>query len=389
MANGKRRAGRKTDRRVIGPSPYKYEAFQFEQQSGHSPKLVVFHAPVREVLEWADIDALSHKNIGPQRERKKARVTQIKRFLTTTNVIPTAIIVGFDEGTTEFQVSAGSTAGYGTLSVKKAGFAATVVDGQHRLYGIDEYNPQAEVPIVGLLEADELEKTFQFLVINNKASKVPPAHAKALLAKMNEKALAERLRAARVSLDVAGARDVDLVNSDEESPFFESIDWPTTKKEKRLVQPTAIELSLEYIKNLGVQEFDDRDVRRSVFLAIWKTVKGKWPELWKPQSRMLSKVGIYCLTRFIIDMITSWADSDDINIELTELEEIRKHTGKILQYMDAGFWTTPWAAGAQGGFDTAQGRQRVVDAITQMYRNIRRETDWANDIEILEKPGHS
>jgi DGQHR domain-containing protein len=372
------------------PGPFKYESFVFDQRPKHSPTLAIFHAPVRQVLSWADIDALSYKNVGPQRERKKARVTQIKRFLATENVIPTAIIVGFNKGMTEFTPTAGSIAGCGTLEITLDGddsFAATVVDGQHRLYGIDEYSHDAKVPIVGLLDADELEKAFQFLVINNKASKVPPAHAKALLAKMNEKALADRLRTARVSLDVAGARDVDLVNSDDESPFFESIDWPATKKENRLVQPTAIELSLEYIKNLGVSEFDDRDVRRSLFLAIWKVIKAKWPSLWKRNSRLLSKVGIYCLTRFVIDMITNWADNDELNIELTELDEIKKHTNKILRYMDPGFWTTPWAASAQGGFDTNQGRQRVVDALTQMYRNVRREEDWSTDIDILEKPG--
>jgi DGQHR domain-containing protein len=380
---------KKKEEKAKAPKPnYRYEAFRFAQREG-ALHLVTFHAPVCEVLKWADIDALSYKNVGPQRERKLARVRQIQRFMSSENVIPTAIVIGFNQGRTEFDESTSSDAGYGTLTVRSAGFAATVVDGQHRLYGMDEFRPDTKVPIVGLLDADDIEKAFQFLVINNKASKVSPAHAKALLAKMNEKELADRLRLARVSLDIDGARDVDLVNTEEDSPFRGRIDWPATRKADRLIQPTAIELSLDYINSLNVSEFEDRDVRRGVLLAIWKAVNDKWPKLWTRGNRLVEKVGIFCLTKFVIDMITSWADSDEIEIELTDLDEITKRTAKILMYMHQDFWVAPWSRNAPGGFDTSQGRQRVVDALTQMYRNVRRGVDWSADIEIIESPSQS
>lgn len=71
------------------------------------------------------------------------------------------------------------------------------------------------------------------------------------------------------------------MNSDPDSPFHECIDWSTTPEPKRLVQATAVELSLAYLSGLQVPEFEDRDVRRSVFLTIWKAVKEKWPALWE------------------------------------------------------------------------------------------------------------
>jgi len=238
---------------------------------------------------------------------------------------------------------------------------------------------------VALLDANEVEKAFQFLVINNKASKVPASHTKALLAKYKDTSLASRLRSARLAFDVDGIKDVDLVNSDKESPFFRTIDWATTPKASRMVQATAIELSLDYLGGLGVPEYDDRDVRRSVFLTIWRTIRSDWKSLWKKECRLISKVGIICLTRFIADRITNWADSDELNIEVTDLGQIETQTRKIIQYMSPQFWTTPWAEKAQGGFDTNQGRDRVSQAITQLYRNGKRQIPWYTDIEIIDR----
>jgi hypothetical protein len=152
-----------------------------------------------------------------------------------------------------------------------------------------------------------------------------------------------------------------------------------------MVPATAIELSLDYLGGLGVPEYEDRDVRRSVFLSIWKTIRTEWKSLWKKDCRLVSKVGIICLTRFITDRITNWADSDELDIEVTNLGEIESQTRKIIQYMDQRFWTTPWAEKAQGGFDTNQGRERILQAITQLYRNGKREIPWYTDIEIIDR----
>jgi DGQHR domain-containing protein len=361
---------------------YSYPAFHFSQHSVDGPKLVVFYAPVGEVLAWAEVGELSPRKTGPQRERKTAKVTAIKKFLAADkkNIIPTAVVVAFSEGSAVYEID---ESGVGTLGVtigKK--LAANIVDGQHRLYGINEFSPLAKVALVGLLEADEVEKAFQFLVINNKSSRVPATHTKALLARMQSTSLAKRLRVARISFEAEGIKDVDLVNSDRDSPFFQTIAWTTTPQETRMVQATAIEASLEYMGGLGISEFEDRDVRRSVFLTIWNTIKGHWPSLWKPRMRLVNKVSIVCLTRFIADTITKWADSEELDIDLTDLDEIKEQTTKIISRMDKRFWTASWAEGA-GGFDTHQGRDRVVKALQQLYRNGKNSEQWNTDIDII------
>jgi DGQHR domain-containing protein len=279
-------------------------------------------------------------------------------------------------------------AGAGTLKIKAGSVkAGAVVDGQHRLYGIAKFDPKVPVAVVGIVDADAVERAFQFLVINNKASKVPATHTKALLAKMSNTTLPERLKTAKLAFDADGIRDIDLVNQDKDSPFYQSIDWTTTPREKRMVPATAIELALDYLGGLGIAEFEDRDTRRSVFLTVWKAIKGEWGPLWIDKSRLISKVGIVCLTRFILDLITSWADNDELEINLTDLDDIKQQTLKIINHMDRKFWTTPWAEKAPGGFDTTQGRDRVLAALVQLHRNGRKDIPWYTDIDIIDRAG--
>jgi DGQHR domain-containing protein len=365
--------------------PFTYDAFGFKQRNAHGPQLVVFVAPVNEILKFSSVDELSPSKPGPQREKKDARVQAIAKFLADkSNTIPTAVILAFRSQRARFKSNTQSNSGVLEISSSEPK-AATVVDGQHRLYGIDAAIPTMEVAVVALLDADEVEQAFQFLVINNKASKVPATHTKALLAKMKDTPLADRLKSARLAFDVEGVKDVDLVNSDPESPFRNSINWTTTPKPNRIVQATAIEASLEYLGGLGVPEYADRDTRRSVFLAIWKTIKAEWKSFWKKDSRLISKVGIVCMTRFVIDLITTWADNDELNIEIANLGDIEDQTRKILKFMNPRFWETPWAEKAPGGFDTNQGRDRIVDAIQQLYRNGRKENPWYTDIEVIDQ----
>jgi len=121
-----------------------------------------------------------------------------------------------------------------------------------------------------------------------------------------------------------------------------------------------------------------------VFLAVWKTIRSTWPKLWKKDSRLLSKVGVFCLTRFVIDRISQWADNETLDIDITDLEEIEQQTTAILNHMDQRFWLAPWAEKSSGGFDTTQGRDRVLAALTQLYRNGRKDLDWYTDIDIID-----
>jgi len=368
------------------PASFKYEALRFKQRKGGA--LVLFHASVGDVMKWATTDELtvskkSPTKTGPQREQRQAKVSAIKKFMEAddSNIIPTAVIVAFAKGAAGFSGTSGS---FGHIDVTGGSASAVIVDGQHRIYGIHEYNAEAEVALVALLDADHVEKAFHFLVINNKSSKVPATHTKALLARMSNTRLVERLKAARMSFESEGIKDIDIVNTDPDSPFHQTIAWTITPKDKRMVQATAIEGSLAYMAGLGIAEFDDRDVMRSVFLTMWRTIKRKWKTIWMAEdSRLIQKVGIVCMTRFLVDTISTWADNDELDIALSDLEDVEMQTEKIIAHMDTRFWTSPWAETSQGGFDTNQGRERVLRALTQLHRNGRKGDDWNTDIDIV------
>src|SRR5205823_2049135 len=128
------------------------------------------------------------------------------------------------------------SASFGHIDVVGDSNSAAIVDGQHRIYGIKEFDAKAEVALVALLDADHVEKAFHFLVINNKSSKVPATHTKALLARMSNTELIDRLKAARMSFEAEGIKDIDIVNTDPDSPFRQTIAWTITPKHKRMVQ---------------------------------------------------------------------------------------------------------------------------------------------------------
>ncbi|MFO0760064.1 MAG: DGQHR domain-containing protein [Byssovorax sp.] len=364
---------------------YNYPAIRFSQRGKSSPPLVIFTAPVGDILKWAQARELGPKSKGPQRPQRDARVDAIKRFLSADqhNTIPTAIILAFGKKGAKFTADA-SGGSCGLLKVKQ-NVVAEIVDGQHRLHGVNNFDPSIMIAVVGLLDVDEVEKAFQFLIINNKSYRVPATHVKALIASMADTKLPARLRGARLAFDAAGIRDVDLVNSEPDSPFFQTIAWAITDDDKHMVQATAVQMSLSYLGSLGISEYDDRDTCRTVFLSIWKIIKESWGDLWHSGSRLVSKVGILCLTRFVADLFTSWADNEQLEIDVSNLQDIEDQTRKIVKYMDKRFWSTPWAEKAQGGFDTTQGRERVVDALVQLYRNGRKGVEWYTDIDILDR----
>lgn len=385
VAKKKKRASRTAQAHLKQPDFRDYQALQFTQRKRGSIRLIMFHAPAEQILSWSSVGVLGPDTQGHQRETKQAKIEAVKKFFTVNdqNLIPTAVVVAFSKGAAKFTATT-SDKSSGTISIRNTPTSANIVDGQHRVYGMRDFDPSTQVPIVALLDVDDVEKAFQFMVINNKSTRVAATHAKALLAQMKTTPLAERLREARISFDSEGIRDVDILNSDKDSPFYKLVDWTITEEASRTVQATAIEASLAYLSNLNVPELEDRDLRRNVFATVWKTVKKTWPEQWTVGSRLLSKVGVVCLTRFVIDTITKWSDSDLLKIDLSDPDDIARLTADIVKYIDPRFWTQPWAATASGGFDTNQGRERVVKALTQVYRNLRRGDEWFTDIDIID-----
>src|SRR5690606_14566302 len=122
---------------------------------------------------------------------------------------------------------------------------AFVVDGQHRLFGVSDFESSGSpVPLLmtAILDADTTEQAFQFIVINNKASKVSPDLVKSILADLNEEALNSRLKKARILLS-GKAMLVSLADDSTDSPFRGLVDWDRNRdsNDSRWLKPASLE----------------------------------------------------------------------------------------------------------------------------------------------------
>lgn len=256
---------------------------------------------------------------------------------------------------------------------------AVVIDGQHRLYGMDEFDPEMPVNVVGLLNPTDEEVAFQFLVINNKVTKVATDHLKLLALTYNEQELAARLRTARMVLG-RQASLVGVVDGSEDSPFFHRVEWPIDGEERPvpLVLPAAVEAALTTIAQKNLPDLEDDDSLLEFFFTLWREVHAAWPDLWTPGSRLLGKVGVVCLTTFMIEDLMPLADRG--TVDLSDPVALAEEIKRVLESLEPAFWTAEWTA---KGLDTQAGRQMVVDSLRQVRRNVRRDAAWNTDVALV------
>ncbi|MBK9170704.1 MAG: DGQHR domain-containing protein, partial [Bryobacterales bacterium] len=321
-------------------SHYRYECLLVRQRDdAAAPTFVAFHAPASEVLAWSAIRRLEEEPGAPQRQTSPAKVKAIRRFLEgdARNTIPTSVIITLDLSREHLAVDDR----YTSVAVLEFDYVegepkpGLVIDGQHRLLGVQSFAEGARVSVVALLDVDDMEKAFQFLVINNKASKVSVDHIRALALHYTEESLKERLATARLNLN-PNVGFVGLVNDDSDSPFRGMVSWPLTPEPNRIVTPTSIESSISYIQQQKVREFSSDDVLLEFFYSIWRRISERWPELWNRDSRLLSKVGVICMTQYMTDVLVSLYDLG--RLDVSDPDAVSASTNEILGYQERRFW---------------------------------------------------
>lgn len=346
--------------------------------------LATFTAPVGEVAKWASVERLNVDGKGHQRLKNQAKVRAIKRFLEldSRNTIPTAITVALrDLDLTE-------TPSLDSCSLIEIPVGESpiglVIDGQHRLFGMEAFDPNLKVNVVALINPTDEEIAFQFLVINNKVTKVSTDHLKLLALQYPEAVLGERLRSARMTLG-RHASLVGVVDNSEDSPFYRAVEWPAEdvpgESRANLVLPAAVEQSLAVVAQKNLPDLADDDALLEFFFTLWRSVRDAWPSIWVPGSKLLSKVGVVTLTTFVVDDLTPLADRG--SIDLADPDVVKAEVDQILEDLTPNFWTSEWAAKS---LDTSAGRKLVVDALTQVRRNRRRDNAWYADVDLIDTP---
>ncbi len=365
---------------------YKYSAIFSRQRGSNGPLLATFVAPAGEVAAWAEVERLQHEGSGHQRLRSKSKVQAIARFLELDdrNTIPTALVVALQ--IPDLEEPPMRECATITIPADVDSPPGLVIDGQHRMYGVETYDPDLPLNVVALINPADEEIAFQFLVINGKASKVPTDHVKLLALHYEDEHLADRLKTARM---VLGRHTfVGIVDNSPESPFYQSVEWPTEKTDAdgermNLIRPASVEQAVATIQKKNLPDLADDDSHIEFFFTLWWAVRDRWPDLWTEDSKLLQKVGLVTLTTFVIEDLMHLADRGGIDLSdpdatRTEIEE------NILAYLHPEFWEREWAAKS---LDTSAGRQLVVDALTTMRRNLGRGVKWDTDLQLLVEAG--
>ena len=373
------------------------------RQNEDAPLLCVFHAPASEVLEWAAIERLPDQPKASQRRLNDYKANAIKRFLSDSqNCIPTSVTIALRPGVNALFNQNGRSVWNFQKHEKVGMFSlevvpeisdrekpAIVIDGQHRLYGVKRHSPEMEVVVVVLMDAPDLEVAFQFLVINNKSSKVSADHIRSLATEYSKEKLEERLKTAKLT-QYPNLEYVAFADTDPESPFQGLIRWPSNRIGKQIIPPAAIEGAIASIQQKEIELFHDPDALCAFFFAIWSVIREHWHDAWEDscredvptvKKRLLDKIGIICLTQYFADALIQLADLD--LIDLANPDEVKQKVAKMLAFQAKQLWQVEWSSAS---YDTKAGREAVLDSLIRISRNMRKRLPWYDEVKLID-PG--
>lgn len=150
---------------------YRYKYIEFDQPSG---TFYLTAVKATEILEFYTIDRREYtgsKARGIQRTFSDERIKKIAEYVTTSDAsFPTTILMALSEDDYEI------TSSHITLKGK-----AEVIDGQHRILGIERARKlygndtilDFILPVVFILEPTEEQKALLFAIVNGTQTKVP------------------------------------------------------------------------------------------------------------------------------------------------------------------------------------------------------------------------
>jgi DGQHR domain-containing protein len=106
--------------------------------------------------------------IGTQRDLNQGRVAEIKKYLSTIDAcFPTSVILSIASENAQFNENTGN------MQINRGDSIAKIIDGQHRIAGLEDYNgPEFYVNVTIFLDMDIEDQAMVFATINLKQTKV-------------------------------------------------------------------------------------------------------------------------------------------------------------------------------------------------------------------------
>jgi DGQHR domain-containing protein len=378
-------------------------------------RFFVFNAGAKDLKEWLGIRRIKDVPKGTQRVLRKARASAVTKFIeaSSINTIPNSILIAFDRDKAKFtslskEISEGiiqtksslenpvnilfngceNQLDWGIIEFSFEGNEqedakpALIVDGQHRLYGMSDFDKEnLPITVVSLIDANHEEQAFQFIVVNNKAVRVSAENVKSIIADFNEDELEKRLVLARVKY---GDKPLILrsLNDSPSSPFQNLLNWSYNREiteETQLVPITAIEQTMRYIRKSFTVLENDEDSLIEFFCATWRAVKGNYPELFGKNNQFMTKANISAFNEYITDRLLYFWEMDLLDI--FETDEIEQKVLDIIKRLPQEFWLENWKLRIQ---DTPNFREIIKNDLKTIITNAKLSKNWKNGLELLE-----
>lgn len=258
------------------------------------------------------------KYLGIERPLSPTRVKELKRYVRTIDAtFPTSIILAVSSADATYYEKTN------TMEIKDDKEVAHIIDGQHRIAGLDGYaGKEFQLNVVLFIDMELEDQAMVFATINLKQTKV----SKSLVYDLYE--FAKSRSPQKTCHNIAR-----LLNKTENSPFKHKIKIlgvATGKEKETLTQARFVENLMELITDDPMGDQDsikrgkkpekakgidlDRLVFRNLFLeekdaiiarTVWnyfKAVEGKWPRAWSEakQGNILNRSnGFSALMRFL------------------------------------------------------------------------------------------
>ena len=355
-------------------------ALRFRQSPGCL--LYVFSLTAAQILQIADISRVSRDQsgdlIGYQRPEVRNHVQEIADYLDTEEVIfPNPIIIALPS-TVKFTSGrgpgvAGDKADQGRIyiPVPTAGAAKVgwIVDGQQRALALARAKRQDLAIPVNAFVTDSIDiQRDQFLRINN-TRPLPRGLVTELLPSISSPL------PARLAMRKTPSALCDLLNSDEQSPFYGLIKRSSTDADHRrqaiitdtsivnmlndsLTQPSGC---LFPFRNMTTGETDFAGIWL-LLMTYWNAVKQTFPDAWgqpPTQSRLMHGAGLRAMGRLMDRMMATldirqefaanqvildlalvkpycrWTSGtwDELDMRWNDIQNVGRHTNQLSSYL--------------------------------------------------------
>lgn len=330
--------------------------------------------PLRELLARCRPDTYRYDNRqGYQRRLTASRLKQVSQYLREEEgLFPTSLLICIRQPDKIAFEAAGVESGAGEAGMLSipAGVTMWLVDGQHRLFGMEraltkdkaKWAADYPLPVTIVEAADAYEEMRYFHVINTRQRGVPTDVVDRHLLTMREAegtALLER-EGERSYLRARATKLGDVLNSDTSSPWYGTILMPGEKRRPHhLMRQHGMVSSLDpFVRDSFVKRLTD-DEAGKLLLNYWRAARERWQSAFEqPQEYVIQKtLGAGAMHQILPDILELCRGAEDFSRD--KMADILAEIGR-----SAGFWHQE-----RGHYMVRQSGTRYVKALAEYLRS--------------------